>query len=57
MAWRYANSELWTEFECCYYSCKVIKLGAFGELEQDTLQEIYELTRELAGAALEQEKG
>ena len=56
-AWNYAYNQLWTEFGCCYYSCKVIELGAFGELEQDILQEIYELTRELAEAGFEQEEG
>lgn len=57
-AWNETYKRLWSKYKCCYYSCKALVLSAFSaSVEQDTLQEIYELTRELAGAALEQEEG
>ena len=48
-AWKAAYKQLWNEFQCCYYSCKGFQFGAFSDLEQQTMFEIFELTRELAG--------
>ena len=48
-AWGHAYKQLWPEYQCCYYSCKGFQLNAFSELEQETMFEIFELTRELAG--------
>lgn len=58
-AWEATYKRLWSEFGCCYYSCKAILLSAFSEaVGSETLQEIYELTRELVGNhSMKQEKG
>lgn len=45
-AWKVANSLVWKEYGCCYYTCKTIKPGAFDKTKH--LQEIYELVREIA---------
>ena len=46
-AWRYTYDLLWTEFNCCYYSCKTFHFSAFNE--QGVLAEVYELTRLISG--------
>lgn len=45
-AWTFANQTLWSEYGCCYYTCKTVKPGAFDET--GCLQEIYELVRDIA---------
>ncbi len=49
-AWKQTYSDLWTEFNCCYYSCKSFTLNAFSNSGIDVI-EVYELCRELAAAA------
>ncbi len=50
-AWKLTYNNLWAEFGCCYYYCKQFQLSAFTETESfETLQEVYELSRELAPA-------
>ena len=39
--------QLWSEFNCCYYSCKSFSLNAFDPQISGCLFEIQELTREL----------
>ena len=48
-AWERAYERLWPEFHCCYYSCKGFQFNAFSDLERETMLDIFELTRELAG--------
>lgn len=50
-AWSATYKQLWEEFSCCYYSCKYFSLSAFCDIDAETLQELYELSRELAGYA------
>ena len=46
-AWSETYSQLWSEYECCFYWCKTFSLSAFSNSKVD-LREIYELARELA---------
>lgn len=45
-AWKEANSKLWCEFGCCYYSCKTLLLSAFDDMEE--LEEVYDLVKAIA---------
>jgi hypothetical protein len=47
-AWSDTMKQLWKEFHCCYYYCKGFCLSAFDPDEENILEEIYELTREIA---------
>lgn len=49
-AWKDTYSDLWAEFNCCFYYCKNFTLTAFSYNDVD-VREIYELCRELAAAA------
>ncbi len=49
-AWKMTYSDLWAEFQCCFYYCKAFSLTAFSYNDVD-VREIYELARELAAAA------
>ena len=49
-AWKETYVDLWAEFNCCYYYCKGFVLSAFSEEQEVMLQEVYELSRELAAA-------
>lgn len=46
-AWKETMSELWAEFDGCYYSCAGFDLTAFDGEDFDCLCEIYELTEEI----------
>ena len=49
-AWKMTYSDLWAEFNCCFYYCKGFALNAFSD-NGVNMCEIYELCRELAAAA------
>ena len=46
-AWKAVYSDLWAEFNCCYYFCKAFTFAAWNE--RGLLFEVYELTREISG--------
>lgn len=52
-AWKAAYEILWSEFRCCYYSCKTFSFNAWNL--QGELAEVYELTREISRKAGEKE--
>ena len=43
-AWCNTNPQLWAEFGCCYYPCK---LWAFNAIREDHVSQIYDLTEEI----------
>ncbi len=49
-AWKQTYSDLWAEYDCCYYYCKNFTLNAFSNSGVN-VREVYELCRELAAAA------
>lgn len=50
--WEPVIKHLWSEFNCCYYSCKTFLLSAFDCQDENRLLEIYELTKEVAARQL-----
>ena len=53
-AWRMTFPTLWGEFNCCYYNCKCFAISAFLPKDSELLQEVYEISRELAPPSLNQ---
>ena len=47
LVWKQTMKQLWSEFNCCYYSCKSFSFNAFDPAISGCLFEIHELTREL----------
>ena len=45
--WKQTMKQLWSEFNCCYYSCKSFSFNAFDPAISGCLFEIQELTREM----------
>ena len=45
-AWKNVYEQLWCEYECCYYACKVFEFCAWHE--QGDIAEVFELTREIS---------
>ena len=45
--WELTMKQLWSEFNCCYYSCKSFSFNAFDPAISGCLFEIQELTREM----------
>ena len=49
-AWKKTYSDLWAEFQCCFYYCKGFTLTSFSFNDVD-VREIYELVTEIAATA------
>ena len=47
LVWKQTMKQLWSEFNCCYYSCKSFSFNAFDPEISGCLFEIHELTREM----------
>lgn len=47
VAWKQTMKQLWSEYSCCYYSCKSFSFNAFDPEISGCLFEIQELTREM----------